>query len=160
MTARRLGLVGLVTVAALLVGACGTGGRTVTVTHGPVTLALVDLGDTGASVGDMRIGELATDVEGKPGRLDAILTTTAVDSPEAGSEVRLGKLVFTFAESKDQIIVEGTSVYPSASATIKADSSTIRPIIGGSGIYAGASGWCESFHNADNTWRHVLHLSS
>jgi hypothetical protein len=160
VTARRLALASLVTVGALLVGACGSGGRTVTVIHGPVTLALIDLGETGPSVGDLRITELATDVRGKPGRLDAILTTTAVDSPEPGSEVRLGKLVFTFAESKDQIIVEGTSVYPSASATIKADSSTIRPIIGGSGVYAGASGWCETFHDADDTWRHVLHLNS
>jgi hypothetical protein len=122
-------------------------------------LAYVDLGDTGPSVGDERITEIATQSDGKPGRLDGILTTTAVNSPEAGSEIRLSQLVFTFATESDQVFVSGTSVYPAASATIKADSSTIRPIIGGSGVYAGATGWCESFHLADGTWRHVLHLT-
>ncbi|MFI5254280.1 MAG: hypothetical protein ACHQ15_02320 [Candidatus Limnocylindrales bacterium] len=157
MTSRHLAALGAV---ALVLAACGvSSGRTVTVTHGPVTLAYVDIGETGPSVGDMRITEVPTQVDGKAGRLDAILTTTAVNSPEAGSEIRLSQLVFTFGNESDQVFVSGTSVYPAASATIKVDSSTIRPVIGGSGTYAGVTGWCESFHLADGTWRHVLHLT-
>src|ERR1700675_1541465 len=91
---------------ALVLAACGSSaGRTVTVTHGPVTLAYVDLGDTGPSVGDERITEIATQIDGKPGRLDGILTTTAVNSPEAGSEIRLSQLVFSFATEADQVFV-------------------------------------------------------
>ncbi|MGH2407563.1 MAG: hypothetical protein ACRDF7_05750 [Candidatus Limnocylindrales bacterium] len=157
MTARRVAAIALL--ALLAAGCSGSAGRTVTVTHGPVTLAYVDLGDTGPSVGDERITEIPTQVDGKAGRLDGILTTTAVNSPETGSEIRLSQLVFTFGNEADQVFVSGTSVYPAASATIQVDSSTIRPVIGGSGVYAGVTGWCESFHLADGTWRHVLHLT-
>ena len=139
--------------------ACGAGARTVTVTHGPVTLVYADVGDTGPSVGDTRGTEIATQVEGSQvtGRLDAILTTTAIDSPSAGVEVRIGHLVFAFGSGDDQIVVDGTSLYPSASATIAVGATTIRPIVGGSGIYAGARGFAESTHLDDGNWRHVLH---
>jgi hypothetical protein len=150
-------LVGLV---AVTLAACGAGARTVTVTHGPVTLVYADVGDPGPSVGDTRGTETATQVEGSQvtGRLDAILTTTAIDSPSAGVEVRIGHLVFAFGSGDDQIVVDGTSLYPSASATIAVGATTIRPIVGGSGIYAGARGYAESTHLEDGTWRHVLHL--
>jgi hypothetical protein len=151
-------LVGLVV--ALTLAACGAAARTVTVTHGPVTLVYADVGDPGPSVGDTRGTETATKVEGTDivGRVDAILTTTAIDSPSAGVEVRIGHLVFSFGKEEDQIVVDGTSLYPSASATIAVGATTIRPIVGGSGIYAGARGFAESTHLEDGTWRHVLHL--
>jgi hypothetical protein len=146
--------------AALVLAACGAGARTITVTHGPVTLVYADVGDPGPSIGDTRGTEIATKVEGTDvvGRLDAILTTTAIDSPSAGVEVRIGHLVFSFGKEEDQIVVDGTSLYPSASATIAVGATTIRPIVGGSGIYAGARGFAESTHLEDGTWRHVLHL--
>jgi hypothetical protein len=31
-------------------------------------------------------------------------------------------------------------------------------ILGGSGKYAGASGWCVTEHLPDGTWRHTFHL--
>jgi hypothetical protein len=146
--------------AAIAITGCGAGARTITVTHGPVTLVYADVGDPGPSVGDTRGTETATQVEGSQvaGRLDAILTTTAIDSPSAGVEVRIGHLVFAFGDGTDQIVVDGTSLYPSASATIAVGATTIRPIVGGSGIYAGARGYAESTHLDDGTWRHVLHL--
>ena len=151
----------LLAVVLVLVAGCGSSGRTVTITHAAVTLAYVDLGAAGASQGDERVTTIATAVEGAgAGRLDAVLTTTAVDSPNKGDEVRIGHLVFTAGAGPDQIVVDGTSVYHSTGATIAQNTSTIRPIIGGSGTYAGATGWAESFHLADGTWRHVLHLGS
>jgi hypothetical protein len=144
---------------ALVVAACSSGGRTVTVTHGPVTLEYVDLGKTGPSLGDERVTAIATAIDGGgTGRLDAVLTTTAIDAPNKGDEIRIGHLVFTFGTAGDQIVVDGTSAYPASSPTIAQDTSTIRPIVGGSGAYAGARGWAESFHLADGTWRHVFHL--
>ena len=151
----------LIVAALLIVAGCGGGGRTVTVTHGPVTLEYVDLGAAGPSLGDQRVTAVATTVEGAgAGRLDAVLTTTAVDTPNKGDEVRIGHLVFTTGRGPDQVVIDGTSAYPAAGATIPANTSTVRPIVGGSGAYAGARGWAESFHLADGTWRHVLHLDS
>jgi hypothetical protein len=67
--------------------------------------------------------------------------------------------VFTFASAGDQIYVGGAAVYPAKGSTIKVASSVVRPILGGSGKYAGASGWCETEHLADGSWRHTFHLT-
>jgi hypothetical protein len=153
-------LVVLAALAFALAACSSSGGRTVTVTHAAVTLEYVDLGASGASVGDERVTAIAFNVDGGgTGRLDAVLTTTAVNAPNPGDEIRIGHLVFMFGTGPDQLVVDGTSAYPAQSATIAQDSSTVRPIVGGSGAYAGARGWAESFHLADGTWRHVFHLS-
>jgi hypothetical protein len=147
---------------ALALSACTSSGRTVTVLHGPVTLEYLDLGTSGPSLGDERVTSIATNVQGGSagtGRLDAVLTTTAIDAPNKGDEMRIGHLVFAFGSGSDQIVVDGTSAYPAQSPTIAQNTSTIRPIVGGSGAYAGARGWAESFHLADGTWRHELHLT-
>jgi hypothetical protein len=34
-----------------------------------------------------------------------------------------------------------------------------RPVIGGSGKYGGARGWCVTTHQADDTWTHVFHIT-
>ncbi len=148
-------------VATVALAACSGSGKTVTVLHPAVTATTVDAGDPGQSVGDVRLFETPTTVEGSAatGRMDATLTTTAVNVPSAGEEVRIGVLVFSFANEADQVVVEGSSTYPAAGATIDPDTSTIRPIVGGSGAYAGARGWAESFHLADGTWKHVLHIT-
>ena len=125
-----------------------------------MTTSFVDGGVEGASAGDVRLFEVPTAVKGSsaPGRMDAVMTTTGVNVPDQGSEIRVTQLVFTFRSAKDQIVVTGTSVYPAAGSVIATDSTTVRPIVGGSGTYSGASGWCESTHLADGTWRHVFHL--
>ncbi len=145
----------------LTVAACSAAGareRTIAVTHGPVTATLVDAAPTGASAGDQRYFSIVTGGDGGAGRLEAILSTTGIDTPHAGAEVRIGELIFTFGAGGDQVTVLGASVYPSAGSTLPEGTTTIRPIVGGSGAYAGVSGWCESIHNADGTWRHVLHI--
>jgi hypothetical protein len=43
--------------------------------------------------------------------------------------------------------------------TIAKQSVAVRPVIGGSGKYAGARGWCVSTHHADGAWTHVFHLT-
>jgi hypothetical protein len=160
MPVRRSAVLALLACLILVLGACSGGGRTATVTHAAVTATIIDAGDPGPSVGDVRFFEIAAALEGSaaPARLDATLTTTGENVPNAGDEVRIGHLVFSFGAGTDQVVVDGTSVYPGAGSTIQVNSSTIRPIVGGSGAYAGARGWAESFHLADGTWRHVLHL--
>jgi hypothetical protein len=162
MRARRLVplllLVG-VAGAALLLGGWGRE-RVITVTHGVATAVYVDNGATGSSVGDVRFFELPVQVKDSAmtGRLDAMFTTTGVNSPEVGAETRMAQLIVTFADPRDQLVVSGMAVYPAAGSTIVANSSTIRPITGGSGRYSGARGWCESVHLADGTWQHIFHL--
>ncbi len=132
--------------------------RTLAVTHGPVTATLVDAAPTGASAGDQRFFSIVTGGDGGPGRLEAITSTTGIDVPQKGTEIRISELIFTFGAGSDQVTVLGASVYPSGGSTIAEGTTTVRPVVGGSGAYAGVTGWCESIHNADGTWRHVLHL--
>ena len=157
-TSIRLALAGAL---ALALAACTSAGpreRMVTVTHGAVTATLVDAAPTGTSPGDQRYFSIVTGGDGGAGRLEAILSTTGIDVPQKGTEIRTGELIFAFGSGEDQVTVLGASVYPSAGSTIAEGTTTIRPVVGGSGIYAGVTGWCESVHNADGTWRHVLHL--
>ena len=51
----------------------------------------------------------------------------------------------------------GSGLYPAAGSTIAIDSIIVRPIAGGSGRFGGATGWAESEHLADDSWRHTLH---
>ena len=37
---------------------------------------------------------------------------------------------------------------------------TVRPIVGGSGKYAGAGGWCTTVDYANGNWAHTFHLTS
>jgi quercetin dioxygenase-like cupin family protein len=132
-----------------------------TVTHGPISATLVTPGSDGHQVGDVRAFSFPVEVDRRlaTGWLDATLTTTAIDVPAAGDEIRLSLLVFSFGEDRaSQVVVEGSSVYPAAGATIGAGTSTVRPVTGGSGRFAGATGWAQSSHLDDGTWRHELHL--
>jgi hypothetical protein len=137
-----------------------TSARTVTVTHPEVQPpTLLDLGDEGPSVGDVRVFHLdATADDGSAVTVEFLMTTTAVDTPEVGVQTRVATGVFSFGNDGDQLILEGAALYPGEGATLKVSSSTIRSIIGGSGKYAGASGWVESIHHDDGTWEHVFHI--
>lgn len=135
-------------------------GRTVTVTHGEVPKpTLVDNDPPGASPGDVRIWHFdGRQVGGGEVRTDWTMTTTAVDAPREGEESRVATGVFTFATQRDQLILEGVAYYPGQGATVKTSSTVVRPIIGGSGVYAGATGWVASTHLDDGTWKHVFHI--
>ncbi len=111
-------------------------------------------------MGDVRAFHIPFEAERRhaAGAVDALLTTTSIDTPAVGDETRIGLLVFSFGDGPDQLVVQGTAEYPAAGATIAADSSTVRPVTGGSGRYFGASGSAQSTHFADGTWRHDFRL--
>lgn len=148
-------------VAALLLAACTGGGAaatTVTFTHGAVKPTGVVPGADGGAVGTLRTFHDAVGVSGGgEGTFDATMVTTSVDAT-AGLEVRLTTIVFSANEGADQLVLEGTAAYPAAGSTIKTADTVVRPVIGGSGRWAGARGWAESTHNADGTWTHTFHL--
>jgi quercetin dioxygenase-like cupin family protein len=138
----------------------GHGSSTFTVTHGPVTITLANPASDGHQLGDLRVTSLPiADESGVAvGRIDSTLTTVGIDAPNPGDEVRISTLIFSFATAADQIVVNGTAIYPKAAPTIASSTSVVRPITGGSGAYAGVGGWAETEHLADGTWRHTFHF--
>jgi quercetin dioxygenase-like cupin family protein len=135
-------------------------GTTLTVTHGPVSITLANPQSDGHQPGDLRVTSLPiADVSGATvGRLDSTLTTVGIDVPNVGDEVRISTLIFSFGDGSDQVVVNGTALYPKAAPTIASSTSVVRPITGGSGMYAGVGGWAETEHLADGTWRHTFHF--
>jgi len=145
-----------------------TAARVFSVTHAAVQTQLTTAGSSGHQLGDVRV-LAATPIQNAAGdavgRLDAQLLTTTVDFPVAGDEVRMTTLNFVFGPgaanlvgTADQLIVSGSGFYPSTEGTISVGSTLVRPITGGSGAYAGASGWAESEHLLDGSWRHTFYL--
>ena len=135
--------------------------RTVTVTHGPVDLVYTDLGAKGPSVGDSYSANVLAKGPGPSlVRVVGTLTTVAEDTPIKGKEIRTTELVFIFSNPDDQIEIGGASTYSKTAPTRPKASKTIRPIVGGSGTYAGASGWAVSVHYKNGNWSHTFHLTS
>ena len=132
-----------------------------TVTHGPVVLTYVDAGTPGPSVGDVYYASiLGKGPGGQDVRVVGGLTTVAEDTPTPGMEIRTTNLVFMFPNAQDQIQIGGASVYAKTAQTRPTQSVTVRPIVGGSGAYAGARGWCVTVHYANGNWAHTFHFTS
>ena len=149
----------LLVVGAIFMAACSGGAaKVVTFTHGAVTPTTIVLGTDGGAIGAVRTFHAdAKADDGKSGTFDATMVTTAVDAA-AGLETRLTTIVFSFSDGADQLILSGSAVYPAAGSTIKTAATVVRPVIGGSGRWAGARGWAESTHEADGSWTHTFHL--
>lgn len=129
--------------------------------HGPVTITLADPASDGHQLGDLRVTSVeTTDSDGSViGRLDASLTTTAIDTPTTGDEIRIGSLVFNFGDlDPSQLVVDGSAIYPADGPTIATGDSTVRPVTGGSGRFTGATGEAVSTHLEDGTWVHRFDL--
>lgn len=138
--------------------------QVIAVAHGVVTAQnseYIDLGAAGPSVGDLRTYYLPLTMPKSTktiGYLTGTLTTVAVDRPSPGMELRTSDLVFVIGGPSNQLVVGGVAAYAQAASTVSTLSVVTRPIVGGSGRYAGARGWCVSTHFADNTWTHVFHV--
>jgi len=155
------GAAAVVAVPVALAGSGGATARTVTVTHGPVDLVYTDLGAKGPSVGDVYSANVPAKGPGPSlARLVGTLTTVAEDTPIKGKEIRTAKLVVIFADPDDQIEIGGAGTYSKSAPTRPRASTTIRPIVGGSGKYAGASGWAVSVHYKNGNWSHTFHLTN
>lgn len=151
--------------------AAATAGRTqatgvvIRVAHGPVTARnsqYIDAPPAGPSVGDVRTYYLPLTRPGssrKIGYLTGTLTTTATGRPRLGMELRTANLVFVLGRAANQLVVGGVAAYAQSAPVLAKKSVVTRPVIGGSGKYAGARGWCVTTHLANNTWTHVFHLT-
>ncbi len=161
-TVRRLRVV--TTVALTLIGlttatAAGAATKVVRVAHGPVSLPFVDTAPAGPSVGDLRTVWTPLTRPGRKrvvGYLTGSLLTVAVDRPTDGRELRTSNLVFVIGRPSDQIVVGGVASYPSSAPTVVRRTVTVRPVIGGSGAFAGARGSCRTVHHASGRWTHTF----
>ena len=128
--------------------------------HGIAMTVLANPNSNGHQLGDLRVVSLPTEFASgeRAGRLDATLITTGIDDPEPNDEIRISNLIFVFGLGVDQVVVNGSGFYPAAGPTIDLDSTLIRPVTGGSGAFAGTSGWAETRHFPDDSWEHTFHL--
>lgn len=155
--ALALGVVGIT-----LANQPGTPVQEITFTHAEMTpdqITLVSAGPNENNLGDTRYYVVpATSPEG--GIFTGTLTVMALDTPETGQQIRESNLVFQFGAIEDQIVVQGVAAYDAASPALKPGDVVVRPIVGGSGKFAGASGWVETTHNADGSWDHVFRYTT
>ena len=131
---------------------------TVTITHAPVTPTAV----IGSGLGTVRTYYVPTSVTGRKapstGYLAGTLTTIVTGLADA-KELRAANLVFVVGSEPNQLVVGGLSIYTTDLSTIAAGDTTVRPIIGGSGIYSGARGSVQSTNLGDQGWRHVFRFT-
>ena len=127
--------------------------------HPEVVTELTTKGSDGHQLGDLRvISKPAHNASGKVvGRFDAYLITTGIDTPAKGDETRISELIFTLNDGS-VLIVGGAGFYPAQGPTLSRGSSLVRPIKGGTGKYAGVTGWAESTHAKSGGWVHEFHI--
>lgn len=124
----------------------------------PDQITLIPGGLENSTVGDKRYYNVpATSPSG--GMFTGTLTVMAENTPEQGKDLRETSLIFQMGNISDQIQIGGIAVYDMANPALKPGDVIIRPILGGTGTYAGATGWVETTHNADGGWKHVFHYT-
>lgn len=85
--------------------------------------------------------------------------TTFAENVQDGLEVRGSNLTFVFGEEANQLVVGGISLYPPAGSTLAAGARTVRPVLGGSGIYEGAKGQVVSQNLGATGWTHTFRIT-
>lgn len=130
----------------------------VTITHAPTSPTAV----IGTGLGTVRTYYVPTTVSGKmsptTGYMSGTLTTIATGLSD-NRELRSSNLVFVIGSEPNQLVIGGLSVYNTDLSTIAAGSRTVRPIVGGSGIYSGARGTAVSTNLGDEGFRHVFRFT-
>jgi hypothetical protein len=156
LSALLIGLMALVGIATPAQAAPKSGITTVTVYHQPVVPTAV----TGAGIGTVRYFSIPMAVNGVAADgqyLTGTLTTLDIGVP-GGREIRASDLNFVFGSSDDQLVVGGIAIYPAAGATLADGARVVRPVIGGSGKYAGAAGQAISTNLGAKGWTHVFKI--
>jgi len=156
LTALILSIAALLGVAAPAQAAPGSGITTINVYH----QAVVPTAVIGSGIGEVRYFAAPTAVNGVAADgqyFTGSLTTLDVGVP-GGQELRSSNLIFVFGSSDNQLVVGGIAVYPAAGATLPAGARVVRPVVGGSGKYAGAVGQVISTNLGSSGWTHVFKI--
>ncbi|MDI1289420.1 MAG: hypothetical protein PSX37_05645 [bacterium] len=129
----------------------------VVITHVPLTPTAV----LGSGLGTVRTFYVPARVDGKSSSgsyLTGTLTTIAVGL-DNNRELRSANLVVVVGSEENQLVIGGLSAYPADGSTIAPGQRTTRPVIGGSGVYDGASGSVTSTNLGERGWRHVFRIT-
>jgi hypothetical protein len=131
--------------------------KVLVVTHGVVTPTAT----SGSGIGTIRTFNIPIAVDGMEADDQYLLgtLTTLEVGVNGDEELRSANLNFVLGGESNQVVLGGISLYPPAGATIAPGDETIRPIIGGSGLYAGAAGQVVSKNLGDEGWSHVLSIT-
>lgn len=122
----------------------------------PLTMTMLDMMEPGPSLGDMRIFSApATTDDGHTGtRWFASFTTDMMGEGDT-TEDRIGLLVLELG-GDDTIVIGGVSVIVEEGKTIPAGIPLSRPILGGTGAYAGIRGEAVTVRAEDGSYRDEL----
>jgi hypothetical protein len=146
-----------VAVVALGISVLSDSSKKIVVTHDVISPSAT----IGSGPGTVRTFFIPVAIDGAEGAgqyLTGTLTTLA-EGINGSEEIRSSNLVFVFGDQKDQIVIGGVSLYAAAGATLVPGAETTRPIIGGSGIYKGATGEAVSTNLGEQGWSHILYVN-
>lgn len=131
--------------------------KVVVVTHGVVTPTAT----TGSGIGTIRTFNIPIAIEGMESDHQYMLgtLTTLEVGVNGNEELRSANLNFVLGGESNQVVLGGISLYPPAGATIAPGNETIRPIIGGSGLYEGAAGQVVSKNMGNDGWSHIFSIT-
>jgi hypothetical protein len=120
-------------------------------------LKTVDLGPQGKSSGDIYVFDsplLDAEEEETIGKVHGSQTSIALDG---GSETVQAMITYDFGDG-DRITVGGIGEYPRGEAGLVKEQEFERPILGGTGEYAGADGTVTSVRRADESYEHTFEI--
>lgn len=112
---------------------------------------VVDLGSRGGSVGDIAVFDgpmLDPDSEEVVGHAYGTQTSLSLDDETA---VVQAMITYELGEG-DQVLVGGTAEYPADGDGLVEGEEYVRPILGGTGEYAGASGTLTTVRQPDGSY--------
>jgi hypothetical protein len=148
--------------AAIVVSAgCGGDGETLSVVA-PAKgqhLSTVDLGREGKSGGDVYVFDgplLDSEEEESVGSVYGTQTSIALDSD---SETVQAMITYDFRDG-DRITVGGIGEYPRGDRGLIENQEFERPILGGTGRYAGARGAVTSVRRPDDSYEHTFEIEN
>lgn len=121
----------------------------------PSMVTTVEAVSSAAPIGLQRFFQIPA-TEPENGMISGSLTVLAEDYPNVGQELRVSNLIFQFGSLADQLVVGGVAAYEIAEPALGLNVVTTRPIVGGTGKFAGAVGEVDTTHNSDGTWTHVF----
>jgi hypothetical protein len=154
---KGLGALALLGLALALAGCGGGGGTTLEVVSESAPVETVDLGPNGKSSGDTYVfdGRLLDADEGhRIGHVYGMQTSIAV---EPDREVVQATITYAFDEG-GSITIGGIAEYPLGDTGLIRNNAYERPIIGGTGKYAGASGTVTTVRRPDGRYQQTFHL--
>ena len=116
---------------------------------------VIDLGDKGATVGDIFVFEgpmLDPDSEEVVGQAYGTQTSLSLDD-----ESQVVQAMITYElEDSGQILIGGTAEYPAEGDGLVEGEEYVRPILGGTGDYAGADGSLTTVRQPDGSYEQAF----